>query len=101
VTQPPPEFPSDSGAYPEPSQATTVLVLGIVGLFVNIVAPFAWYLGNQELVSIDAGLRSPEDRRTANTGRILGIVGTVLLIIGILVVILALGVFFQRVEILN
>jgi TRAP-type C4-dicarboxylate transport system permease small subunit len=88
----PPQFPSEGGAYPEPSQATTALVLGILGIVIcGILAPFAWNIGNKELAAIDAGRRAPENRGTANAGRILGIVGTVLLAIGIVFLILAIA----------
>jgi TRAP-type C4-dicarboxylate transport system permease small subunit len=85
----PPQFPSEGGAYPEQSQATTSLVLGILGLVIcGILAPFAWNIGNKELAAIDAGRRPPENRGTANAGRILGIIGTVLLAIGVILIIL-------------
>jgi uncharacterized membrane protein YjgN (DUF898 family) len=88
MTQPP-QFPSNSGAYPEASQATTVLVLGILGIIIcGILAPFAWNMGNKELAAIDSGRRPPENRSTANAGRILGIVGTVLLGVAIVVLVL-------------
>ncbi len=91
----PPQFPSESSAYPEASQATTILVLGILGVVVcQFLAPVAWVMGNNELQAIDAGRRNPENRGTANAGRILGIVGTVLMAIGIfLVILLLVGVF--------
>jgi hypothetical protein len=89
MTQHPPQFPSDSGSYPEQSQATTVLVLGILGIEIcGILAPFAWNMGTKELAAIDAGRRPPENRGTANAGRILGIIGTVLLAIGLAVLLL-------------
>jgi TRAP-type C4-dicarboxylate transport system permease small subunit len=85
----PPQFPSEGSAYPEQSQATTSLVLGILGLVIcGILAPFAWNIGNKELAAIDAGRRPPENRGTANAGRILGIIGTVLLAIGVILIIL-------------
>lgn len=77
-------FPTAS-AYPEESQATTILVLGILGVI--CCAPLgiaAWIMGNKELEAIDAGRRNPENRGTANAGRIIGIVATVLLGLGIL-----------------
>lgn len=94
MTQPP-QFPSESGAYPEASQATTILVLGIIGVVLcQLLGPVAWVMGNNELQAIDAGRRAPENRGTANAGRILGIIATVLLAISILVVILiAVGTF--------
>ena len=58
--------------YPEHSQATTALVLGILGIFFSILAPFAWYIGNEEVKAIDAGRRPPENRSNAQTGKILG-----------------------------
>ncbi|MDP9144998.1 MAG: DUF4190 domain-containing protein [Actinomycetota bacterium] len=66
--------------YPEASQATTALVLGILGIVVcQVLAPFAWVMGNKEMQAIDAGRRPPENRGSANAAKILGIVGTVLL----------------------
>lgn len=81
-----PQFPSDSNLYPEASQATTVLVLGILSLVIcQVLGPFAWVMGNRELEAIDGGRRPPENRGTANAGRILGIVSTALLAIGIII----------------
>jgi len=67
--------------YPEQSQATTALVLGILGLVIcgGILSPFAWVMANREMQAIDAGRRPPENRGTANASRVLGIVGTVIL----------------------
>lgn len=88
MTQPP-QFPSESGSYPEASQATTVLVLGIIAIVLcQFLGPVAWVMGNNELAAIDAGRRAPENRGTANAGRILGIISTVLLAIGIVLIIL-------------
>lgn len=84
-----PSFPTDPNRYPEATQATTALVLGILGLVVcGILAPFAWNMGNKELAAIDAGRRPSENRGTANAGRILGIIGTVLLGVSIVIILL-------------
>ena len=57
------QFPADQNQYPEQSQATTILVLGILGLILcQVLAPFAWVMGNGELAAIDSGLRPPENR---------------------------------------
>ena len=80
--------------YQEDSQATTILVLGILSLVVcQILGPIAWVMGNNELAGIDAGRRPPQNRGTAQAGRILGIISTVLMIIGIafLFVVLVFG----------
>jgi hypothetical protein len=84
-------FPQAS-AYPEQSQATTILVLGILGIICCV--PFgiaAWVMGNRELEAIDAGRRNPENRGSANAGKILGIVSVALWVIGALGFILLLG----------
>ena len=66
-----------TSSYPEDSQATTALVLGILGIFFGLLAPFAWYIGNEEVKAIDAGRRPPENRSNAQTGKILGMVMTI------------------------
>jgi hypothetical protein len=79
----PPQQPPYQG-YPEASQSTVILVLGILGLIVcQVLSPIAWYMGNQEVTAIDTGRRDPAGRGTANAGRILGIIGTVFLILGV------------------
>jgi len=82
--------------YQEDSQATTVLVLGILSLVLcQILGPFAWVMGNKELAGIDAGRRAPENRGTAQAGKILGIISTVLLSlgVGVLLFLVVLGLF--------
>ena len=87
---------SSLSPYPEDSQATVVLVLGILSLIcfppLGIVA---WVLGNSELKAIDEGRRPPENRGTASAGKICGIIGTCLFALFILLVValLALGGF--------
>lgn len=72
--------------YQEDSNATTVLVLGIVAIVVcGILGPFAWVMGNNEIAGIDAGRRDPKNRGTAQAGRILGIIATVLMIVAVVV----------------
>ena len=82
-----PPGPSD----PERSQASIALLLGILGIvFVGIFAPFAWVVGNKELTAIDAGRRPPGNRSAANVGRLLGIVGTVVVVGAVTLFVLAL-----------
>ena len=79
--------------YQEDSQATTVLVLGILSLVVcQILGPIAWVMGNNELAGIDAGRRPPQNRGTAQAGRILGIISTVLMIIGVVFLFIFLAI---------
>jgi hypothetical protein len=52
-------------------------------------------MGNKEIAAIDAGLRPPQNRGTAQAGRILGIISTVLMIVGFVVFffLIVVGVF--------
>ncbi len=72
-------FP-DTPAYPEASQATTALVLGILGVIIccTPLGVVAWIMANNEFEGIRGGRRNPANEGTANASRILGIVGTVL-----------------------
>jgi hypothetical protein len=75
--------------YPEQSQAVTILVLGILSIVIcQILGPFAWKMGHEELKAITEGRRSPEGQGMAQAGKICGIVGTVLLGLAIIILIL-------------
>lgn len=77
-------------AYPEQSQSTTALVLGILGI---VCCPFlgiaAWVMGNNELEAITSGRRDPVNLGTAKAARILGIIGTVLILVPLVFWVLA------------
>lgn len=65
-----------------PHRGTTILVLGILGLV--LCAPlgvFAWVMGKGDLAKIDAGAMDPAGRGTTQAGMILGIIGTISLIV--------------------
>lgn len=67
------------------TQAITSLILGIVGIFCcNLLGPVAWYLGNQELKAIREGRAPIAGEGLAKAGMILGIIGTILMVLGIL-----------------
>ncbi|HAV62810.1 MAG TPA: DUF4190 domain-containing protein [Verrucomicrobiales bacterium] len=70
----------------KPHRASTILVLGILSLVV--CAPLgvaAWIMGNSDLKAMDAGTMDPGGRSNTNAGRICGIIGTCLLLVGIAV----------------
>jgi len=71
---------------PEHPQATTVLILGILGLVLcQAISPFAWVMGNRVVAEIDASNGQLGGRSQANAGRICGIVGTALIGLALLV----------------
>lgn len=70
----------------EPHRGTTILVLGILGLVVcAICGIFAWVMGNEDMAKIRAGRMDPEGEGMTQAGRIMGIIASVLLIIGVLI----------------
>ena len=78
---------------PEHPQASTVLVLGILGLVLaGVLGPVAWYMGNKAMKECATGMYVATDQLKA--GRILGIIGTVFLIIEVAVVIFTLIMVF-------
>ncbi|QWZ07015.1 hypothetical protein KRR39_16075 [Nocardioides panacis] len=80
---------------PDHPRATTSLILGILGIVIcGIIAPFAWRMGKRTVDEIDASHGQLGGRGSAQAGYILGIVGTILLGLGLLVVLgaIVLGV---------
>ena len=60
--------------------AVPALVLGIIGLtFCTLCAPFAWWQGKQAEDQIAASGGMLQGKGMATAGKILGIIGTVLL----------------------
>jgi uncharacterized membrane protein len=83
-------FP-ETAPYPESSQASTALVISIVGLVCcQVLGIVAWIMANKELEAIKAGRRNPTNEGTASAARIIGIISTVLFGIGIVVLVIAL-----------
>lgn len=79
-TPPPPTAPPASS-----SQAVTALVLGILGIVCcGFLAPIAWYLGNQELRAIREGRAPATGEGLAKAAQILGIIGSILLVLSLI-----------------
>ena len=93
----PTQYPLQPGYYPnqqpvygvlrDNSDATLALILSLVGLAAGIlvVSPIAWWKANQALEQIDAAPGIYGNRGMAVAGQIMGIIGTVVLGLGILV----------------
>jgi uncharacterized membrane protein YjgN (DUF898 family) len=89
MTQPPPvQGPPGYPAYPPPPkhpQAVTVLVLGLLGIVVcGLCGPFAWSMGNRVEREIAASQGRWGGGTETNIGKILGIVATGLMVVGVL-----------------
>lgn len=73
---------------PNHPQAMTVLILGILSVVLcQVLGPFAWIMGNRVVAEVDAAGGAYAGRDQANIGRILGIIGTVLLVLSIVALI--------------
>jgi hypothetical protein len=63
-----------------PSNATMVLVFGILSLTVcSLFGPFAWYYGSAEIRKMDFGIVDASARGSAVAGKVCGIIATCLL----------------------
>jgi hypothetical protein len=88
------------GLMPAHPSATTSMVLGIVGLVsilvcagaLLILSPVAWVLGAKAVREIDASPGRYSGRDRAAAGKIMGIIGSVLLVLGVLLIILVVVV---------
>ena len=78
----------------KPHRGNLILVLGILSLVVcGPIGIAAWVMGNGDLKAIDAGLMDPEGRSLTNGGRICGMIGTLLTVVGCVVGLVAAIVF--------
>ncbi|HLS77996.1 MAG TPA: DUF4190 domain-containing protein [Nocardia sp.] len=73
------------GAPQDHPQATTVLILGILGLVLcQLCAPFAWWMGARVQKEIEASGGMMGGQGSAKAGYICGIIGTILLALYVL-----------------
>ena len=86
--QPQPGYPTQGPMQyaPDHPQATTALVLGIVGIVVcaGLLSPVAWWIGKKAVDEIDASQGRLGGRGAAQAGFILGIIGTCILALYVL-----------------
>jgi hypothetical protein len=68
----------------QPHRGTMILVFGILGLVICMpLGIVAWVMGNTDLKAMDAGTMDPEGRGITHAGKIIGMIATILAIIGI------------------
>lgn len=77
-------FGPPSAQYPESSNALAALICSIGGFVLcGVLFPVGWWLGSKELGGIKAGRRDPANKSLAQAGRIIGMIGTILMILAI------------------
>jgi len=68
----------------QPHRGTMILVFGILGLVVCMpLGIVAWVMGSTDLKAMDAGTMDPEGRSITQAGKIIGMIATILNIIGL------------------
>jgi hypothetical protein len=71
----------------KPHRGTLILVLGILGLVVcGPVGIAAWVMGANDLKEMDAGTMDPSGRGSTQAGKICGMIGCILMILGVVIV---------------
>jgi uncharacterized membrane protein YjgN (DUF898 family) len=85
---------SNTSATIEHPKAQTVFILSIVGIFVGICAPIAWYMGVQAKKEVAAQPGQWSSEGNLKTGTMIGKIFTILYIIGIVLWIVMMIVAF-------
>ena len=71
----------------KPHRGSVVLAFGILGFLVcALFGIAAWVMGNNDLQEMNCGYMDPSGRDLTNTGRILGMVSTGLLITSLIII---------------
>jgi hypothetical protein len=80
----------------EHPQGTMILIFGILGIFMGIFAPIAWYLGNKAKQDIRASGFQYSNEQNISIGRMLGKVFTIIYLasiaLGIIISIVIFGI---------
>lgn len=80
-----------SGGYtPPPASSsgpsgTVLIIMGVAGILCcGILAPITWVLSNNAMTALDSGQGNESERGNINAARILGIIGSVLLVLQVI-----------------
>ena len=89
-----PEKPASTHGSSEDNRPIIILILGIVGIiFCQLTAPVAWFMGHKYRREMaDQGLE-PDGMGTA--GWVLGIIGTILFVLGLCVLVVMMVTVFS------
>jgi small-conductance mechanosensitive channel len=74
----------------EHPQGTMILIFGILGIFITIFAPIAWYLGNKAKAEIQASGMHYSNEQNISIGRMLGKIFTIIALVSIAITIIIL-----------
>lgn len=75
----------DRASYEEPHRGVLILILGILSVVTcPILGLFAWIMGNKDQKAMAEGRMDPAGRSNTQVGKVLGIVGTVLLVLWVI-----------------
>ena len=76
----------------KPHRGTLILVFGILGIVICLpLGIAAWIMGSGDLKQIDAGTMDPSGRSMTSAGKIIGMIATILGIIGFVVAVVVIG----------
>jgi len=63
-----------------------ILVFGIISIVMcSPLGPFAWIMGRSDLKLMDAGIKDPNGKGLTLAGMVLGIISTILLVLGFII----------------
>ena len=91
VEPPPPKRVADSEPRSHTGHATLILLLGLASLALPFVGPVAWWMANQTLAAMGKHAHLRTQRNLVVAGRILGIIGTTLLLAVVTIWVIALS----------
>lgn len=87
---PPSPYPPAAG---DRTNAGMALALSILGLILcGVLAPIGMVMGRNELQRIDIGQGDPSARGMAQAAWVIGLIGTIILALGVLMIVLFFGI---------
>lgn len=93
MSQTPPPMEQPPAQYMRPHRGVMILVFGILGLLLCVIFGIvAWVMGNSDLRLMEQGQMDPSGEGMTRAGKILGIIGVALTIVGLAIWVLVVVV---------